>query len=70
MKKQELLQQASEMRQAMKKAAGIADQLRDHLSAAQEPAISAICNVIRSYLLETEKQEEIFSDMLNTKLQD
>lgn len=70
MNKQDLLNQSAEMRKAMEKAAQIADKLEGHLAQAQEPAISAICNVIRSFLSETEKQERIFSDMLSTKLQD
>jgi len=70
MGKQELLKQAEEMRQAMAKASSIADKLKESLPAAKEPAISAMCNVIRSLLWETEKQERVFSGMLSTKLQD
>ena len=59
MEKQKLLKQSQEMRKAMAQASRIADELKETLQGGQEHAMSAMCNVIRSLLWETEKQEKI-----------
>ena len=70
MEKKQLLKQTADMRKAMAQASRIADELKESLHSGEEPAISAMCNVIRSLLWETEKQERLLTDMLSSKLQD
>ena len=63
----ELLQQARELRQIMKKASEIAEKLQSKLPEMEEPAMSAQCSVIRHFLHQTERQEQVLVDMLNAR---
>ena len=63
----ELLKDAKELRQIMAKAKAIVEGLQSRLPELEEPAMSAQCNVIRHFLLQTERQEQVLSDMLSAR---
>ncbi|MCB0845129.1 MAG: hypothetical protein KDE26_17895 [Bacteroidetes bacterium] len=67
MKVNEILNEAKELRQLMAKASEIAQRLHEKLPEMEEPAISAQCSVIRAFLLQTERQEEMLAEMLRAK---
>ncbi|MCI4671483.1 MAG: hypothetical protein MRZ79_25295 [Bacteroidia bacterium] len=69
MQTQELIQQSEELRQLVTQAKDIAEKLQAQLPEFDEPAMLAQCSVLRTFLLQAEKQEERFSDMLKAKMQ-
>ncbi|GAB4420709.1 MAG: hypothetical protein OHK0039_34610 [Bacteroidia bacterium] len=64
---QEILQQTQELRKTMIRAAELADKIGTQLPETEEPALSAQCNVIRAFLLQTKLQEQALDDMLQTR---
>lgn len=64
MQTQEILNEARELRTLMAKASAIAKKLQDKLPEMEEPAMNAQCSVIRAFLLQTERQEQVLSDMI------
>ena len=65
---QELLNQAKELRRLMSQAATIVEGMQSKLPELEEPAMSAQCSVIRHFLRQTERQEELLKDMLTAKM--
>ena len=51
----------------MAKATEIAKRLQEKLPELEEPAMSAQCSVIRAFLLQTERQEQVLASMLEAK---
>lgn len=67
MQTQELIQQTQELRQLVSQAQKIAEKLHSQLPEFEEPAMLAQCSVLRTFLLQAEKQEMLFSDMLKAR---
>ena len=63
----ELLKQVEQLRTAMKQAVQIADSLHAKMPELEEPAMRAQCSVIRAFLRQTERQEEILTQMITAK---
>ncbi|MEO0472560.1 MAG: hypothetical protein AAF206_23280 [Bacteroidota bacterium] len=63
----ELLKQAEALRTVMKQAIKIADSLHAKMPELEEPAMRAQCSVIRAFLRQTERQEEILTQMITAK---
>ena len=52
----------------MSQAAVIVEGMQSKLPELEEPAMSAQCSVIRHFLRQTERQEELLKDMLTAKM--
>ncbi|MEM6764224.1 MAG: hypothetical protein AAF824_14180 [Bacteroidota bacterium] len=70
MNKSDFLTKTKELRSAIEKASSIVEHLGNNLSSVQQPAINAQCNVIRNFLLQVERQEHLFTEMLEKKLKE
>ena len=64
---QELLKQVRELRTLMAEAKAIVDGMQEKLPELEEPAMSAQCSVIRHFLIQTQRQEELLKDMITAK---
>ncbi len=69
MNKEEILKSVGELRATIEKASEIVDKLSSQLPVDHQPAMNAQCNVIRTFLWQLERQEHIFSSMIQKKLQ-
>jgi len=67
MQTQQLIQQSEELRQLVSQAQKIAEKLQDQLPEFDEPAMLAQCSVLRTFLLQAEKQEELLTSMLRSR---
>ncbi|MEO0897312.1 MAG: hypothetical protein AAFY71_12980 [Bacteroidota bacterium] len=63
----QLIQQSKELRSLMIQAQEIAEKLHAQLPEFDEPAMLAQCSVLRTFLLQAERQEEVLSSMLQAK---
>ncbi|MDW3647359.1 MAG: hypothetical protein R8P61_09860 [Bacteroidia bacterium] len=68
MQPQELLKQVKELHRIMGEAKVIVEGMQAKLPELEEPAMSAQCSVIRHFLHQTERQEELLKDMLTAKM--
>ncbi|MEM6801852.1 MAG: hypothetical protein AAF696_10650 [Bacteroidota bacterium] len=64
---QELLKQVRELRNLMAEAKAIVDGMQEKLPELEEPAMSAQCSVIRHFLAQTQRQEQLLKDMITAK---
>ncbi|MDX2283777.1 MAG: hypothetical protein NW241_06425 [Bacteroidia bacterium] len=69
MKLNEIHQHLTELRAAMSRATDLAGKLHQLLPELEEPAISAQCNVIRAFLEQASRQEEMITRMVSDKSQ-
>lgn len=51
----------------MAEAKAIVDGMQEKLPELEEPAMSAQCSVIRHFLAQTQRQEELLKDMITAK---
>lgn len=65
---QELLKQMRELSRIMAQATAIVDGLQSKLPELEEPAMSAQCSVIRHFLHQTERQEQLLQEMITAKM--
>ena len=65
---QELLKQIRELGRIMTEAKAIVEGMQDKLPELEEPAMSAQCNVIRHFLHQTVRQEELLKQMITAKM--
>jgi len=66
---QDLLKESEELQSLMQQAARIAERLQASIPELEEPAMRAQCSVIRAFLMQIERQEQVFSDMLRARRQ-
>ncbi|MEL6625746.1 MAG: hypothetical protein AAFQ83_02240 [Bacteroidota bacterium] len=67
MKTQHLIQQTTELRQLMQKAAHVAEDLQARFPELEEPALRAQCSVIRAFIQQACNLEVGLTDMLKSK---
>lgn len=67
---QDLLKETEELQNLMNQAKEIAARLQASISEVDEPAMRAQCSVMRAFLMQVERQERLFSDMLRARRQD
>jgi hypothetical protein len=66
---QDLLKTTEELQNLMTQATRIAERLEASIPELEEPAMRAQCSVMRAFLMQVERQEKLFSDMLRARRQ-
>ena len=67
---QDLLKESEELQSLMQQATRIAERLHASIPELEEPSMRAQCSVIKAFLRQVERQEQVFSNMLRARRQE